>query len=294
MLQSITLINFRLHKKLTVHFDKQITCIVGKSYAGKSTIIRALRWVCLNKPSGTSMIRWGSKQCKVILKIDGHTIVRIRSKSKNIYKLDGQKFEAFKNDIPAPIAKILNISELNIQSQHSLPFWFGESAGEVSRHLNSIVNLEIIDTTLSNLNSMLNRARTAHDISKERFQDLREKRTSLKYLDTLKKDWANIQKLQKQYTDLDVSVFNLEEVVDRCLHYQQQSKKARPPSFEFVTKNWNVYSELKDECALLHAALERLENIRSIAVKRRNEAEQLEAKLKILNKGKCPLCGKKI
>ena len=58
---------------------------------------------------------------------------------------DGIEYKAIKTDVPEDIDKIFNINSNNIQQQFDNIFWFSETAGEVGRNLNSIVNLDIID-----------------------------------------------------------------------------------------------------------------------------------------------------
>ena len=93
MFKRITIKNFQAHKKLELSFDPHVTTIVGPSDVGKSAVIRAIAWLATNRPSGTEFIRDGAKTAIVELEIDGHTIRRERSKSLNLYVLDGQEFK---------------------------------------------------------------------------------------------------------------------------------------------------------------------------------------------------------
>ena len=62
--------NFYAIKSKEVEFSPQVTTIVGKSAAGKSSFIRSLKWIALNKPAGLRFIHWGTKQASATLKID--------------------------------------------------------------------------------------------------------------------------------------------------------------------------------------------------------------------------------
>ena len=93
------------------------------------------------------------------LTLGGREIQRQRSASNNSYGMDGVEFKAFGNDVPEDIARVLNVSELNFQGQHDAPLWFTESAGEVSRRLNYIVDLSQIDSTLSAIDSIVREQR---------------------------------------------------------------------------------------------------------------------------------------
>ncbi len=66
-LVSLQLVNFQVHTGLIIDFSPGITTIVGPTDHGKSSILRALRWVCLNDLSGEQFIREGRKSCAVCL-----------------------------------------------------------------------------------------------------------------------------------------------------------------------------------------------------------------------------------
>ncbi len=299
MIKSIHLRNFRLHKNLKVEFDQNITTIVGKSYAGKSTIVRALRWVCLNKPPGTSVIHWGEKECSVRLKIDHNTVTRVRGRSKNLYLLKTRKkgkeesyrYEAFGNDVPERIEQMLNISELNFQQQHSLPFWFGETAGEVSRKLNRIVNLGTIDSTLSNLSSMLNKSKNTVEVCKSRLKEIRQQKKELQFVEHMTQEWKTLQSLQRKYNELDYEVFDLEEMIDKIEDCEETVQKTRPPDISSLTKRWGRYSELQDECLLLQKRVDNLIRVRKDVVRLKEKSKCLQKTMETTFGKTCPLCG---
>ena len=151
MLERLTIENFQAHSKLDLKLDPAVTTIVGPSDAGKSAVIRALIWLATNRPLGDSFIRDGETRARVSLLVDSRWIVRTRGKSENTYSIDGEELKAFGNEVPSEVSQLLNLSPINLQHQHDSPFWFSETAGEVSRQLNQIVDLSIIDRTLANL-----------------------------------------------------------------------------------------------------------------------------------------------
>jgi len=169
VLESLLIQNFQTHDKTRVDFAPGITCIVGPSDVGKSAVIRALRWVCDNTPGGDAFIRHGAKGCTVKLIADGRTIARRRSPGGEIneYHLDDQEFKAFGRGVPEPVSRHLNLGAVSWQGQHDTPYWFGETAGEVSRQLNAIVNLGVIDDCLAAVASTRNKARTRLDVAEE-------------------------------------------------------------------------------------------------------------------------------
>jgi len=154
------IVNFQAHKDLKIEFGKTITSIVGPSDRGKSSILRALIWCLTNRPGGDSFIRYGANGCSVSLFIGDNKIERVKSQKQNSYFLNNKEFKAIRTDIPSEISKILNVDENNIQQQHDPVFWFSNTAGDVGKKLNQIVNLDIIDFTLGEIQSQQKEART--------------------------------------------------------------------------------------------------------------------------------------
>jgi DNA repair protein SbcC/Rad50 len=199
MIESITIRNFQRHKKLKLDLDPHVTTIVGKNDSGKSAIIRALKWVAFNKPAGTTFIHYGEKRASVLVRVDGRSAKRVRSKGKNIYQLDGEILKAFGNDVPPDVRELLNLDDANFQNQHDSPFWFSLSAGEVSRQLNRIVDLTIIDSTLSHLSSELRLAKAEEVVSEKREVVLRKKRKDSANSIEMDKDLQHVEQLAKSH-----------------------------------------------------------------------------------------------
>ena len=296
MLKSLSIRNFRIHKKLRIKFSPHVTTIVGKSYAGKSTVINALKWTCLNRPSGISVIQWGSKQTAVTLNIDEFGITRTRSKSKNQYRLKRRekedKFVAFGNGVPSKISSILNVTENNFQGQHSLPFWFGETSGEVSRQLNGIVNLGVIDSTTSNINSMQRKAKVAAEICEERVKKTREEYKGLEFVIEMEKDWEKITTIKKQLDRLIRRLEKLQDELDDYREFEKTIQQAKPPSIEPLTVLYEELNEVEDECVKIEIMLDRIKSKQAEVTRLEKETDRLQKKLDEMQKGRCPLCGK--
>lgn len=168
MIERLAIKNFQKHRKRIVKFAK-VTTFIGPSDAGKSSVLRVLRFVCLNKPNGDSFISHGEKSCKLKLVVDGRTIIRKKG-VVNEYSLDNKKFSAFRNEVPPEIATLLGVSDLNFQKQLDLPYWFAETAGKVSRELNSIVDLSLIDDVSTKVANEVRSARSEVEVSESRLE----------------------------------------------------------------------------------------------------------------------------
>lgn len=155
---------FQSHKDTAIDISPGVNAISGVSGTGKSGILRALDLVANNNPPGDDYLPNSYKydECNVTLSEDseGWAVSRIKTKSKNQYilKQKGKKdqvFEGFNREVPPPIKSIINIQDFNLRFQHQSPFLMNESSGAVSRYLNKIARLDLIDKAITNITSQL-------------------------------------------------------------------------------------------------------------------------------------------
>jgi predicted ATP-dependent endonuclease of OLD family len=195
MITALELKNFQVHKRLKLDLNHPITTIIGDSDHGKSAILRALHWVSLNRPSGCEFMNWGANDVSVRVVVDDKEVTRSSSNTTNLYSIGDKEYKAFGRDVPEDITKLLRISPLNFQGQHEAPFWFSLSPAEVSRQLNQIVNLELIDQTLSKLDSMLRNSRAVVAERRERVAEARTERKRLQFVNQMNEELVELQSL---------------------------------------------------------------------------------------------------
>jgi hypothetical protein len=194
VIERLELRNYQKHAHTTVTFAPDITTIVGPSDRGKSAIVRALRWVCYNTPTGTGHRRHGAERYGVRLWVDGHVVTRQRDAKHNTYALDGDVFKAFAAGVPAPVVGLLNVGEINFQRQHDNMYWLAATPAAVSAELNSIVNLTLIDEALRHLAHAVRQDTIALGIEEQAYTDAKAARKALAYVAVLKEDWDALNK----------------------------------------------------------------------------------------------------
>ena len=214
MIQEIHIQNFQSHKDTQLALDPGMNVIIGASDSGKTAIIRALRWVNWNRPSGEAFrSHWG-----------GDTVVRILTEKDQVERIKGKEnayslgaihsekfteFKAFGQDVPVEIQKVLNLDEINLQSQLDRPFLLDSSAGEVAAHFNRVANLDQIDTATKNIQgwirSLEQTARALEMQDNQLSQDV-EKYTYLEKMEieieVLENMQGELDKYRKQSTSL--------------------------------------------------------------------------------------------
>ena len=210
MIQLLKLHRFQIHEEDEIALSPQITVLSGRTEAGKSAFLRALRWVALNRPSGTNFIHQRTGKTNVTIETDKGTVERERGPATNVYRANEETFQAPGTSVPSQVQKILGLDHLNFQQQHDGPFWVGLSAGEIARELNGIMNLGLIDHTLSNLNRTLREVRTRAEISQERLQEAKTSQDSLSWsetahdeLEALEGRWTDIQEKRQRASRID-------------------------------------------------------------------------------------------
>lgn len=295
--RKLLLEDFQTHQRLALEFSPDITTIKGPTDIGKSAILRALRWVCLNDLDGPAeaYIRDGAKSASVrIITGDKDEITREKGRT-NSYTLNEAEYKAVGSTVPDEIAGTLRLSPLNFQSQYAAPFWFAESAPEVSRQLNAVVDLSIIDTTLSNIVSTVRQAAERRNVCQERIRKLKEEQNEMaaqqgrveeyKALKQLKReadDEANdYDRLESLLTDIDsLNLRDLEDQADDAealvgLAWDALTQVRR---FETLTELLSEIEQLKENIEIFNA-----------------EAQTKERKFHQAIKGQiCPLCENKI
>jgi len=239
---SIKLVNFQAHDELVIELDPRITTIKGPTDVGKSSVLRALRWLCLNDIAGEAFIKEGEKKTVIKLTVEEEgnpgqwSIKRVRGTggSVNTYELDGEEFKAFGSGVPKQIRDVLHLNEINFQAQHDSPFWFNETAGEVSRRLNSVIDLSVIDDVLGNIASEVRRSQERIDLTNERLTEAKEEYEKLKPMEGriddfqyLKLDLEILTTAEERFTRLSSLITRVREVKTRITEFEEKHEEGK-------------------------------------------------------------------
>jgi len=155
MIKSLKLQNFQSHPNSELNFCPGVNVIIGQSDSGKTALLRALRWVIWNRPSGESFrSSWGGDTRACVETTDDQEVIRIRTNTDNAYIVDNGEgivleMKAFGMDVPDGVTEILKMNDLNFQQQLDSPFLLNENPGTVAAHFNRIAHLDKIDSSVS-------------------------------------------------------------------------------------------------------------------------------------------------
>lgn len=256
MLERIIIKGFQKWRNLVLDFTDPITVLWGATDKGKSAILRALRFVCLNqKPS--NHINWSCKRASVTLFVDGHKVKRVQGKGKNTYSLDGKVLKSFNRGVPDQIKSLLNIESINFQRQHEAHFWLSLPPIQVSKELNLIVDLSIIDNSLAEVLSRIRSKQSEIKISKERLDTARSVRDELRWVAGAAEDLREIKVKQTASTLLQEQEAKLTFLLDNVTNHQSSLEKL----LKLTAEGQELLSKAVQQQEL-HNKLGKLENIR--------------------------------
>jgi len=159
--------------------------------------LRAIRKILENRPI-TGIERWVHGQdpkgtISIALETtDNHNVIW-EGPNPQRYIVDGEALTGFGQSVPSRVSEILNLGEINIQFQHDRPYLLFDSPGEVARTLNRVVNLDVIDTALSN----------AAALQRQNTQDMRTREVRLGELRELEAGFPDLESAGEFIADLE-------------------------------------------------------------------------------------------
>lgn len=155
-------------------------------------------FVCLND-SEKSYTKFGKPRAEVSVLVGNNKVDRIKGKAVNGFRLNGRTYKAFRKGVPAPIEELLNVVPENFQRQLDPPFWITLSPGQLSKELNRIVDLEIVDKSLATINAELRKAKIQKEIYREQLQEAKKEMSDLSWFPEFEKDADRLLSLEKAY-----------------------------------------------------------------------------------------------
>ena len=232
MIKSLEISNFQSHENSKLDFHSGVNIIIGETDKGKTAIIRALRWVIWNRPSGDALRSfWGGKT-SVKLETEEGFVVRSKDKvDKYDLCINGKKnieFKAFGTSVPEEISGFLNISEINLQEQLDNHFLLGKgwTPGSVAAHFNKVANISKIDSSTSNINKKITKLES--DITYDKAQ-IKEKKTELlqyKYLDKAESLLEVLEDQENRLNKFRSSKYKLQVKIDDIDNFYRIIEKA--------------------------------------------------------------------
>ncbi len=236
---------FQGHKHTIIEFSPGVNVIKGRSHAGKSSIMRAIRWNILNLPRGTNFVSHfkGKKDTTAVgLQFigDEYTIRKRRGTSVNGYETSTGDLAAMRSDIPEEVSDITKMNEINIQTQGDPYFMLTQTPGKVAKQLNQLVGLDIIDRTLGRLNRLSNEAGAKANVLEEALEKEQGELEDISFVDDLESRIVEIEDLWKLYNKKLARKVAMSEMIEKIQEIDSDLKEIN--EWLTITK---PYQELK-------------------------------------------------
>ena len=288
-IEYIEIENFQSHSHTKLEFDEGVNVIIGPSDSGKTAVIRAMKWIFFNEPSGTDIIKKGETAAKVTLKLNtGFKIIRGRDKSKNYYELvteDGevQRFEGFGLNVPQEVIDITGMNKidlgnikmsLNISEQLESPFLITDSPSIKANALGKLAGVDIIDKALGNL------SKDIYEINNDRKSIEKEIKNQESFLESfryLNEEKTKIERLENIFQQVDEYKSKLSLLTNLEKKYTNNLEKTNETK-EYLKKFKNL-----DELSILYEKLILKENNLKIYLNLNNRLVYTDSKIKELN-----------
>lgn len=228
MIEQLDLINFQGHTDSTLEFAEGVNVIIGESDEGKSSIIRAIEYLALNRPSKNNYknCKCADKEKMIVAGVfNGDVIQRIKSKTINQYQInEEQPFKAIKTEVPKEVQDIIKIKDVNIQSQSDSYFMLNLTAGQVAKKINKVVNLAIMDKVLADTRLDLTSTKQETLFWTNKKKEYSDQEQELLWVIDARKAFTEIEKTKAQLDNKIIFYDTLNALNENYLNIQAEQK----------------------------------------------------------------------
>jgi len=300
MIETLLIKNFQPYKSNGIVLHPGVNVIIGDSDSGKTSILRALRWVIENRAPGDFVSHFSKEKDETSVEavVGGVRVIRAVKGKDNVYSINKKVLTAFGKQVPAEVSDVFNMSELNTQFQHDAPFLLSASSGEVARVLNRVANLDKIDSSLKFIAS---KKRVISGDLKHAEDDLAAVDAELATfidLDAVEKRVARIEALQQQLDDTERSYNALLLVIERLEAAEKARKSLKDPTeaekklklVAVLCEKHEAQEQEAEDIAEILKLIKQYEHANIEDAKTLAAAEKEYAKYMLKA---CPLCGRK-
>jgi len=284
--------NFESHKESFFKFSPGINVLIGDSDSGKSAVMRALRWVCYNEPSGDDFVRIDNEYvnqlssktnknfvCSVELKLsNGYKIERAKTRGNggvNRYVVTNPEdvsieLNGFGVGVPEEVKSVLGFDkisfgnrniEMNYLPQLNSPLALEFQGAGLSSLLNRINGVEYFEDVLKNLNRKVHpkgELVTEEKIIKQRIDELEiefsETEDSSRAIEFLSKDISPKISILK---NKELSINDASNLLGRAIKIKQKETliKEELDLNKEILKNSKIISEIEKDAQNLESAI---------------------------------------
>lgn len=237
-IKTLELTNFQSHSHTKIDFSKGLNLIFGESDQGKTSIIRALRFVFYNRPAGADFIKNEENFTDITITLDnGNKISRIKNKkglNRYILFKDNKKtvYDNFGIDVPAEIKEALGIDkanfdkntsvELNLAQQLDPPFLLSETGSTGAKFIGKLSGIDLADTAIQDLNKDIRNIGIEKRNSESKIKELIYRLEAYKDLPFIKEKMNTIEVLLKDFKKASENLNKLHSLSQRINKFKEE------------------------------------------------------------------------
>ena len=293
MIRTISLKNIQKHSEISVELSPTITVVWGDNGAGKTAFIRALRWICQNRPSVSKMVTRGKDEASAKVVTDRGSVARFKTEDKNGYNINGEEFLRVGRQVPAKVKEVIYLGDMNFQTTNDKQFFISKTENERYEYLMEALQLNTALILVKSINIEIKKL-TAQ------LKDIEEKEKEYKKLmGTLPRSKEILKKAMELATAID-KWGELSEAIQEgekktknlANEYAKLEKLAGMEDFTRVSSLINQYKCLHEKNLITYEMYALGQEILNSFVgnkKKHNEFVKEYANL-LTELGKCPVC----
>lgn len=292
----------------------QFTVITGPTGAGKSAVIRAVRLAVFNA-RGTGYITRGQKSCQVTVSgPDWAVRIERGGRGKDAYRIAtqgavirdpeaSQVFTKLGGQVPAQVASLLQLSELNFADQFAAPFLLSASGGDVARTLGELTNVTLVFTAAAEANRRrLRIAQQLRDRQAER-DGLLQRAQGYATLPARLRAIAQAEQAAARLEELEGRAERLRSLLSGYGTYQEIAAQAAGAEVSWGAPDLSTAAALVQRVSRLAGLLADGETALQDQDRAAADAEQAESssathrlqlRRALLAAGQCPTCGQQV
>lgn len=236
-IKQVRIQGFQSHIDSTFTLSPGLSIITGPSDAGKTAIIRALRWLAFNEPQGEAFIhavRDGdgnlvsqAEQATVTVELDDGTVIsKTRRKGKTIYTHSAYADPWEKAELPLEIKETLGLHKqqygdnfetcLNFAYQLDPPFMLSETGSTGAKILGKLAGTEVVDKAIG---AVVKQTHQTREIIRQSEKAIGQYDVELLEFLHTEEHLERVEDLTKQYSAVEAKIKSIGQLAELGKRY---------------------------------------------------------------------------
>jgi len=255
-IERIRIRGYQAHEDTDMQLGPGLNVITGPTDSGKTAIIRAVRWVAFNDPTGEAFLNKKVGEVEVTIYMsNGVHVTKRRKSKKTTYQVSTIPEPFEKAEVPLEVTQALGIDKqtfgdfiaaLNFSYQLDPPFLISETASAGAKILGKIAGTEAVDFAIKDV---------AKDTYAER-QVRAQAERDVERVDMKLAEFVELTTMREQLTLCEARVADLAKEAERVDDMKQLTAQ-----YNAVQLQLSTYQQQLDKLAGLPTLIDKLANI---------------------------------